>query len=147
MPSTALPFIEDELDDFLSNYEVPVGVCSLAAGADQLFARTIIGHHGELQVVIPSRGYEATFVDDTDRQQYLRLLEKATRLIELDIAAPSEEAYFAAGQRVVEMCDHLVAIWDGEVARGLGGTADVVSYARELGRPLTVIWPGGVTRT
>ena len=40
----------------------------------------------------------------------------------------------------------LVAVWDGQSARGLGGTADVVAYARERGKPVTVIWPEGASR-
>lgn len=35
----------------------------------------------------------------------------------------------------------LIAIWDGEPARGPGGTADIVTFARELKRPLIVIDP------
>ena len=38
----------------------------------------------------------------------------------------------------------LVAVWDGQPARGLGGTADVV--ARQRGVPMEVIWPQGATR-
>jgi len=35
--------------------------------------------------------------------------------------------------------DHLLlALWDGEPSQGLGGTADVVAFARGLGRP--VVW-------
>ena len=40
----------------------------------------------------------------------------------------------------------LVAVWDGQPARGLGGTADVVAYARQRGVPMEVIWPQGATR-
>jgi hypothetical protein len=47
---------------------------------------------------------------------------------------------------VVEASELLVAVWDGEPARGLGGTADVVAYAREGAIPVEVIWPEGATR-
>jgi hypothetical protein len=47
---------------------------------------------------------------------------------------------------VVDPSDVLVAVWDGEPARRLGGTADVVAYARERGVPAIVIWPEGATR-
>jgi hypothetical protein len=33
----------------------------------------------------------------------------------------------------------LIAVWDGLPARGLGGTADVVAYAKQCGRPVEVI--------
>lgn len=33
-----------------------------------------------------------------------------------------------------------------KAARGFGGTGDIVTYARNLGRPVTVIWREGVER-
>jgi hypothetical protein len=38
-----------------------------------------------------------------------------------------------AGRVVVDRSSVLVAAWDGQPSRGLGGTADVVAYARERG--------------
>jgi hypothetical protein len=46
----------------------------------------------------------------------------------------------------VDRSSVLVAVWDGQPARGLGGTADVVAYARQRGVPMEVIWPRGATR-
>jgi hypothetical protein len=37
-------------------------------------------------------------------------------------------------------------VWDGQPARGYGGTADVVAYAKRTGVPYSVIWPEGATR-
>ena len=39
----------------------------------------------------------------------------------------------------VNGADVLIAVWDGQPARGKGGTADVVDYAKSLGKPLVVI--------
>jgi len=52
----------------------------------------------------------------------------------------------AAGKRVVDISEHVIAIWDGRPAGGYGGTADVVAYAHAVGRDVTVIWPAGVVR-
>ena len=52
----------------------------------------------------------------------------------------------AAGRLLVERSDRLIAVWDGLPARGPGGTADVVAYARALSRPVTVLWPQGAHR-
>lgn len=124
-----------------------VGYTSLAAGSDQLFARMLLEARGELRVIVPSSEYEQTF--DNDRlalMQFEELLKQASEVERLPFEHPTEEAFFAAGQRVVDCCDRLVAIWDGEPARGLGGTADVVSYAWVTGKDVTVIWPAGVSR-
>jgi hypothetical protein len=44
------------------------------------------------------------------------------------------------------MARNLCAVWDGLPARGYGGTADVVAYARQHGKPVHVIWPAGARR-
>lgn len=125
--------------------DVPVCVTSLAAGADQMMAELVLAAGGRITAVIPSADYESTFNDPKDLQRYRRLVGVAT-VRTLPFAAPSEEAFFAAGRTVVDECDLLVAIWDGQPARGHGGTADVVAYATEQGRPVRVVWPSGVNR-
>jgi hypothetical protein len=121
------------------------GLTSLAVGADQLFAGMVIRAGGNLHVIIPSRGYEVTFRND-GLTRYHTLLTAATKVERLDFDEPTEEAFFAAGRRIVESCEILLAVWDGEPSRGLGGTADVVEYARSSGRPVEIIWPAGVAR-
>lgn len=64
----------------------------------------------------------------------------------LPFSEPSEEAFYAAGKAVVDACDWLIAVWDGEPARGLGGSADVVAYARNRGKVVHVIWHEGLSR-
>lgn len=46
----------------------------------------------------------------------------------------------------LDLADALIAVWDGEPARGYGGTADVVDLARTRGLDVTVIWPDGASR-
>jgi hypothetical protein len=52
----------------------------------------------------------------------------------------------AASELMLADVDELFAVWDGEPARGYGGTADVVAYARQLGTPVRIIWPRGARR-
>jgi hypothetical protein len=42
--------------------------------------------------------------------------------------------------------DALVAVWDGAVPDGKGGTGDTVQLARARGVPVTVVWPDGAAR-
>lgn len=123
-----------------------VGVSSLAVGADQRFAEAVVRQGGELLVVLPSDDYESSFQTEEDRGRFEKLLAVATEVEQLDYPQPSEEAYLAAGRRVVDLCDVLVAVWDGLPAQGKGGTADITAYARSVGKPVTVIWPTGVQR-
>lgn len=119
------------------------GTCSLAAGADQIFAHLVIAAGGSLDVVVPSRGYEGVFQDPAP---YRALLSLAANVDVLDHDQPGEAAYLAAGLAVVDRCDVLLAVWDGEPAAGKGGTADVVAYARSISRPVRILWPEGSAR-
>lgn len=122
------------------------GVTSLAEGADQIFADEVLAAGGTLTAVIPCTGYERSFVTDGGAAAYRGLRARACEVIELDFGEPSDEAYWAAGRRVVELADALLAVWDGSPSGGVGGTADVVAFARERAVPTTVIWPAGARR-
>jgi hypothetical protein len=140
-------FVTPRIESILQeNRDGLVGVCSLAAGADQLFARFVLEIGGDLHVIIPSNAYESTFVGESARKEYHGLLERARSVETLDFDEPCEGAFLEAGRRGVEMSDLLIAIWDGRPARGMGGTGDIVDVARELGRRVEVLWPPGVNR-
>ncbi|MFF7877208.1 hypothetical protein ACIG0A_28150 [Streptomyces californicus] len=119
---------------------------SLAVGADQLFADLALARGAELTAVIPSGDYEACFESAADLARYRALKARAVREVRLDFPHSTDEAYYAAGAYIADHCDLLLAVWDGLPARGLGGTGDIVTYARTLGRPVTVIWRDGVLR-
>lgn len=123
-----------------------IGVCSLAVGSDQLFATEVLREGGQLHAVVPCKRYETTFAGSESLSRYESLLRRAV-LVEFGaFPGPSEEAFFAAGKRVVTLSDRLLAVWDGKPARGRGGTADVVAYATALGKEVVVIWPRGGSR-
>lgn len=122
------------------------GVSSLAEGADQLFAAHVLASGGQLEVIVPCEGYAGSLGTDEGRVRFEHLRAAARSVITLPYPEPSEAAYLAAGQAVVDRCDHVFAVWDGRPARGLGGTADIVAYARALGRPTTVLWVDGISR-
>jgi hypothetical protein len=137
-----------EIAEDLRHLDGPlIGVTSLAAGADQLFANLILKAGGRLAVIVPSRDYTTTFTEQTDRAAFDSFCAAAEEVTWLPFDHASEEAFWAAGQQVVDRSDLLFAVWDGEGAGGRGGTADVVTYARRQGKPVRVIWPAGASRT
>jgi len=77
---------------------------------------------------------------------FRELRAAAVMITEMDFAEPSEAAYYAASNYIVERCDLLVAVWDGRLAVGLGGTGHAVARANELGRDVMITWPQGVQR-
>lgn len=122
------------------------GASSLAAGADQLFADYLVRAGSRLRVVLPCADYVDTFDAPEDVERYRTLLALASTVEELPFDNPTEEAFFAAGRRIVDIADWVIAVWDGQPSRGMGGTADVVAYARGLGKRVEVVWPSGVQR-
>jgi hypothetical protein len=146
IPVDAVDYVVDNVRALLDTCAPPLcAVTALAAGADQLVAREVLRDGGSLHVVVPSAEYESTLSGD-DLRVYEFLIAQAEEVTPLDFPEPSEQAYWAAGKTVVEHCDLLVAIWDGQPARGLGGTGDVVAYARQLGKDIHIVWPQGATR-
>ena len=148
LPPTA-ELVTAALRDTLRAY-VPdlVGVTMLGPGADQLFARVVLELGGTLHVVQPTVGmqYRDGFEDDAARLGYDELYGQASHVEVLEHTESSEQAHMDGGRAVVDRSSVLMAVWDGQPARGFGGTADVVAYARQRGVPVTVIWPEGAIR-
>lgn len=110
-------------------------VSSLAIGADQLFAEAALRHGIRLEVVLPFTSFVQDFAEGSERDSYERLLSAAASTTRLPWDERSNGAYLAGGLWVVDHCDLLIAIWNGEKATGIGGTGDVVDYSRDAGKP------------
>lgn len=119
-----------------------IGVSSAAAGSDLLFARGILdlGMPWQAVLPLPQAEFQKDFAPD-EWQRVEALLAAAESVTVIGASGVREEAYLDCGIEVVNACDVLVALWDGEPARGRGGTAEVVVYARECGKPLVIIDP------
>ena len=122
-----------------------VGVTCLARGADQLFARAVLDLGSRLEVVLPAPDYRTKIKAD-NLTRYDALLAAADTVHVMPFDTSRRESYMAANEYLLSRVDELVAVWDGGPSGGLGGTADVVSAAREQGRPVQVIWPRGAAR-
>lgn len=116
-------------------------VSPLAEGADRLVAREVLATSGAmLQVPLPMapEAYEEDFASAMSREEFRALLAKADDVLVLPGSGTFAEAYERAGHYVVDHCDVLIALWNGQQAGGRGGTAEIVARARERGRPL--VW-------
>lgn len=145
LPADAIPWITSDFLSILDEAGTGAVVSSLAEGADQLLSTLAVEHDFDLEVVIPCSGYETT-LSATGLAQCRSLLDAATSVTTLDFPEPSEAAYMAAGKVIADNCELLCAVWDGRPAKGLGGTGDVVDYARTRGRLVRIIWPEGALR-
>jgi hypothetical protein len=121
------------------------GISCLADGADQIFARAVTDLGGSLEAIIPAGQYRDELPTES-HPEFDRLLARAAAVRRLPFAEPTSESYMAASKLMIDTADELFAVWDGRPARGYGGTADVVAYARGHGKPVHVIWPDGAER-
>lgn len=132
-PGIDWDWVAERIHDLLSKLEPGSrALTSLAAGSDQVFAREALSLGLPVTAVIPLPCYERCFAP-TDLSAYHELAPQCDR-VELPGGGSDEEAFLAAGRYVADTCDTMVAVWDGEPAAGLGGTADVVAYCLQQGR-------------
>ena len=134
-------WVKLEISRILHLQPIPlIGISSLAIGADQLFAQAILDCGGALQVIVPFDKYTEVFEAD-GLKGYNRLLSDASLIETLSLTGSHEEAFFTAGKRVVDTAELVIAVWNGKPAAGLGGTADVVEYAKIQRKPYIHINP------
>jgi hypothetical protein len=128
-------WIKDNFRKALIDHHASKGVSCLAAGTDQLFALTLLELGLELDVVTPCDNYQSVFSDVTSKSLYSDLYDRASGHYRLPFTSPSEEAFLRAGERVVDLSDLMLFVWNGKPAAGLGGTADIVKYAASKNVP------------
>jgi hypothetical protein len=120
-------------------------ISPLAEGADQIVARMCMEEYGIHLVAVlpvPRDDYVQDFKRESSRETFLRLSAAAWQTVQIPPQPSRDQAYATAGRYVVDHCDVLIALWDGEPALGRGGTGEIVTYAREQNRPLVWIVTG-----
>jgi hypothetical protein len=120
-------------------------ISCLAEGSDQIAARAALLRGYTLVAPLPFARdvYADDFASEASRAGFRALLARAESVVEL----PGERrdaarAYEAAGHAVLRHCDLLIALWDGEPARGPGGTAEIVQAALRARVPVLCSAPG-----
>ena len=138
LPDPALwSWVSDEIDRALASLTPPVvGVSGLAEGADQRFAECVLTGGGSLHAVLAFEGFGDSLEGRDAQEAFADLVARADRVETISPRATREFSYLAEGERVLELSDVLVAVWNGEPARGTGGTAEVVAQAQAKGIPV-----------
>jgi hypothetical protein len=116
-------------------------ISSLAEGSDRIVAEAGLAAGFALQVVLPfvRAEYERDFETQMSRREFEALLARAGDVLECDGAADQRpRAYEAAGLFMLANIELLIAIWDGAMAAGIGGTAQIVERAVADG--IAVVW-------
>lgn len=121
---------------------------SLAEGADRLVAgRALFLLQAQLVVILPMSLPD--YLTDFSAQSQNELgaaLRQAKKVIEMPpLTAPQltrSAAYEAAGRYMLDHVGVLIAVWDGQLARGPGGTGQIVTEARQRGMPVAWVYAG-----
>lgn len=113
----------------------------LAEGADRLAAHHVLKRESaKLIAVLPfeQADYEPDFETDESKSEFREMLSQADEIVVMPATTTRNEGYESAGKYVLETCNALLTIWDGQGAQGQGGTGEIVSLARE--RRLPIVW-------
>ncbi|MFD9817060.1 hypothetical protein [Streptomyces sp. NPDC059080] len=121
------------------------GISCIADGPDAWFAEAVLARGGRLEAVVPAEDYRAG-LPAFHHVTYDALLSRAAEVHRTGMRESTEQAHMRGSEILVGLSDRLLAVWDGQPARGYGGTADVVAHARRTGVPVEVVWPEGATR-
>jgi hypothetical protein len=122
-----------------------VGLSCLADGADQLFAQAVLDAGGQIEAVVPAAQYRDGLPAEA-LGDYDKLIARAVTVHRMPFAESTAESHMTASKFMISRADQLWAVWDGQPARGYGGTADVAAYARDHGVAVRQIWPEGARR-
>jgi hypothetical protein len=111
----------------------------LASGADQIAAICARSSGYFVRALLPfePHDYREDFAPGEELDSFEQALEAADEIVALpghrdDLQA----AYVMVGESLVHHADIMIAIWDGEQARGPGGTGHVVALALEQSIPV-----------
>jgi len=90
--------------------------------------------------------YSLDFTSEASRHEFREMVAQAEHVWQAAAVPAREEAYERAGRYVVDHCDVLIGVWDGQPSRGRGGTQETLQYARDQGVPLLWITTSGEPR-
>lgn len=123
--------------------EVPgewIALSSIAGGSDQLFVQQARAMGLAWHAILPlPRAEFAKDFSPVDWATVESTLADADHVRTISEYGDRKDGYLDCGIETVNGADVLLAVWDGEPARGKGGTADVVQYAQSIGKPVMII--------
>lgn len=110
----------------------------LAEGADRLVAHVGLSRfYARLVAVLPMpvEQYEQDFATEESRRDFRKLLVRSSDVVQIPrLAGPGPErhvSYARAGAYLLVHGEAVLALWDGQAPRGVGGTGMIVQWARE----------------
>lgn len=136
LPNPTYIHVCQEIEKYLLELKPDKAISGMALGVDQYAASVCIKLGIPFIAAIPFKGQEKAWPEKSQKIFNL-LLKKAC-----DIAIVCEGEYAAykmqvRNQWMVDMCDILIAVWDGSQ----GGTANCINYAKSKNKQIIFINP------
>jgi hypothetical protein len=117
-------------------------ISSLAEGADRLVVHRALARWESARLIaalpLPLDDYMNDFNSVVSKAEFVNLLEQAAEIVTVTSTTSRAQAYADAGWWILDRCNILIAVWDGEEAQGIGGAAEIVAEARQ--RRLPIAW-------
>lgn len=135
--------IRSALKSFKEKYHHIICISVIASGADTLFAEEALAQNIPLEILLPfaAEAYKKDFAGE-ELKKLESFLESYDYRAACDIPVTAEErknAYLYTGKKMADESDIVMAVWDGKPAVGVGGTGDIVAYARSKGKMVCII--------
>ena len=127
-----------QLDDFFremsKKYEHIILLSALADGADQCVAESALKYENiDLKVPLPLR--EEFYLETIDNKENFYTLAKSAKET-FEVPKVCENPYENLGHYLVDNSDVLLALWDSDYNGKVGGTGEVIKYAKELNKSI-----------
>lgn len=135
--SGVLNGIKEEITGWLKALRPKSSIVGMAVGVDQLAAGICVALNIPFDAAIPCANQDGRWTEKQKRY-YQMLLSRAHKQIMVTEGPPASWKFLKRNKWIVDNCDILIAVWDGE---GDGGTSHCVGYAIETGRKLIIIDP------
>lgn len=122
---------------------------SIAEGADTLCVEVArkLGMPTHLLLPLEEENFMRDFTTQTawersrEQIEMVRIHSGKGSLNMVPGACRRPDCYYNQGMYMLEACDILITVWDGQPAKGTGGTSEVVQKAKVMGIPVVRIDP------
>lgn len=141
-PEEVKAVIRQELDSLAAslNGEL-IGLSSAASGADLLFLEACAEAGYRTIVLLPfeRERFAEDFPDNAEWQRATAAMDAALWWETTPGNEKAPAAYHVVNREMLDLADRMIFLWDGQPARGLGGTGEVVIEAGERNIPSRII--------
>ena len=127
-----------QLDDFFremsKKYKHIILLSALADGADQCVAESALKYENiDLHVPLPL--IQELYLETIDNKENFYTLAKSAKET-FEVPKVFENPYENLGYYLVDNSDVLLSLWDGDYNGKVGGTGEVLKYAKELNKSI-----------